>query len=815
MSQEQKTPDRRVINWPDAKAPDFGKWDTYPAAEVKKIVLGPSPGTFEAKPLRLDLAQLAEHLPQFTNLTHLYLWQIEGLETLPTLPPGLECLDVRGCKDLASLPELPSTLETLVLDGCIALKDLASLEVGKLHRLEDLSLKGCAAIPEIWVQSALRASPALCSFDASECPQLVRLLIWPANLDRIELNGCGALRALPATWPQKLRRLGLRGAVSLARLPNLPNSIDHVDLASTEGLRELPARWGRPRTLFLHRSGILMPPASEHGRSGRENVAARTRAYFDDVALVGRGEVKRCKLLLLGNGDSGKTCLALRLVPPVCKETGYQDQWRPLQYWLDLIDLACPHHPRVAIVCSHRPAKTDELEARWRSQVTSNHHEHPCFYIDSYSGGGQVAELERWLCEAVGEVVHTQGVVVPSYWEIAQELVASWFPKPQPGVAKPPAPKHKELHPDRFREELEEAIRQGLSADSEQRYAQLAEARRDGKFNLTPDRIHWTLDFLTHSGWVYWDRELFQQRVIIGQQWALDGIYTALDRRKNSSIYRELYEAGGQFTRKNLDDWVWNGTYTEAEQRLLISFMKAVGVCFELVTERDSWWREPVFKSFEHLPQVEKLHLQRRFDLNLDPVCRSVGCAHLHKGHWQTMLKELGEYYGTDADYAADGFYVENKEQQVVCLLARFNKENLGGEILVQVAGPEGAERADALVTWVQQFLPEAEEVAPKPGAEGTPGSPPARASGRSRCSSLTRGMRRRRTYPPTMRLPSTPWMRRSRGNQWKCIAIRNRWPAGTASSVSCSESKTQTRSWFSTATSTGPRPSACTSSGA
>ncbi len=60
---------------------------------------------------------------------------------------------------------------------------------------------------------------------------------------------------------------------------------------------------------------MLEPPTSEHGAEPHINVAAETRDYQDEVDLVGKGTVKRCKLLLLGNGKSGKTILALNLNP--------------------------------------------------------------------------------------------------------------------------------------------------------------------------------------------------------------------------------------------------------------------------------------------------------------------------------------------------------------------------------------------------------------------------------------------------------------------------------------------------------------------
>src|SRR5688500_3768097 len=110
----------QVINSPD-QVPNWNAWDK----RVSKIVLGPSPRASgeDGKPLKL--ASLPDDLAErFPKLTHLYLWRIEGLRTLPALPADLECLDVRGCGDLEGLPELPKTLETLDIGECVKLQRL-------------------------------------------------------------------------------------------------------------------------------------------------------------------------------------------------------------------------------------------------------------------------------------------------------------------------------------------------------------------------------------------------------------------------------------------------------------------------------------------------------------------------------------------------------------------------------------------------------------------------------------------------------------------------------------------------------------------
>lgn len=785
MSQPYLCNDDRVIDCPIFNEGEPFRWDAFPPGNaVRKIVLGQLGDDAKKTPLVIP-ALPPDFATRFEKLTHLYLWNCTGFTTLPPLPKDLQCLDVRGCGDLASIANLPEELETLVLENCDQLGGLPAVET-PCGKLDDLSLKGCPLIPAAWVTAMLKAPPNLRRFDASDNPQLVRIPRWPVGLDRIDLNGCTGLEALPKAWPARLRRLGLWGASAVKRLDDLPESLDYLDLAHTESLMVLPEKHGRLRTLFLFGSGVRVPPASEHGGEAGENVAARTAAYLSDVALVGRGEVKRCKLLLLGNGGAGKTCLSLTLTPgrdpaeaqklgsthgvqfwdwdfsadvggtmepvhlhlwdfggqeiyhnthrlfmskgavflvvwhpeqdgkqPTKAECGYQDEWRPLQYWLDFIHLACPQKPRIAIVCSHRAAKTAALERQWQDQVRPEHRAAcRCFYVDSLHRLGELPALREWLEVEVGQVVHTQGVSVPIYWEIAQDMTERWVHRlDDPAFAA----EHNQLHPHRFREGLATAMAEAICNDGSDRLAQLKAVLASGAFSMNEDRLRRTLEFLTRSGWLFWDEKLFEGRVIIGQKWALDGIYAVLDRSTDSRIYRALASRDGRFTRSELGEWIWDANYAAAEQELLLSFMVKCGLCFKLRRGSEAWREEDVYVSFEHLPTAKELRLQRTFDdrlTNLNLIQRTIAVPLMHRQHWQAFLTDAGSHYGKDANYALDGFYLENAEGEKVLVLSHFAPGGLGGEVEIQIGGRESEERLRTVESQVGRFLPGSEESA-------------------------------------------------------------------------------------------------------
>lgn len=285
---------------------------------VRKIVIGVPPKRGEdAKLVTLDptvACELKNHLP---GLTHLHLWQILGLKEISECLAGLELLDLRGCPDLVSLPTLSGSLESLVLEDCPSLTVL-NLPSGGFPLLRDLSVKGCVRLKESAIQGLLAAAPRVERFDSSSCPNLTRVDAWPNGLTRIDLNNCIQLNSLPP-WPSGIRRAGLRQASTLQEVPDFPTpppggkqGIDYLDLAGTRALRQLPDGIDRVRTLFLHGSGVELPPTL-FGENDQANVAQTVLAYLSEAGL-GTVVDHEVKVILLGNGRCGKSSLVRRLV---------------------------------------------------------------------------------------------------------------------------------------------------------------------------------------------------------------------------------------------------------------------------------------------------------------------------------------------------------------------------------------------------------------------------------------------------------------------------------------------------------------------
>jgi internalin A len=89
--------------------------------------------------------------------------------------------------------------------------------------------------------------------------------------------------------------------------------------------------------------------------------------------------------------------------------------------------------------------------------------------------------------------------------------------------------------------------------------------------------VAYFLEYLHDCGLVFYRPGMFDDQIILDQAWALQAIYTVLDR---SGPYKALYSLKGRFSRSILAGSVWQN-YTEEEQNLFLSMMQSCGVCFE------------------------------------------------------------------------------------------------------------------------------------------------------------------------------------------------------------------------------------------
>ena len=790
--------EKTVINiWPDN--PEWQRLE-HADPKVTRIVIE----QLEKSETKLQLPFLPDFHREFVSLKQLHLWNVEltNSSELPKFSSALWELDIQGVPTLESISNLPSDIEVVVIKDCPELNQLPSL-ADQYPKLRELLIVNSPSVPAEWINRLIERAPNLTRIDLSNCSQIEQITTHlPKNLDRLDLNGCTGLTGI-GVLPTSLRRLGLRGAVNLSELPESFENfwrLDYLDLAMTQCLRKIPMlptseqdETSEPqqtmRTLFLFGSGIMVPPASEHGASPDANVAKQTLEYFEELDLVGPGEVKRCKLLFLGNGTAGKTFLATRLHSVFQNESfstsryahyrngsthgiqfldcpefeakgryapkpvhlhlwdfggqeiyhnthrifvsrgsvfvvvwnpeqdgsqpeskdGYQDLWQWPRYWLDYIHAESPYNqPLIAIVCADRGKWRDDASgqeankalklqlkqqlfqgigdeyARWIEQNNA------FFVVDSERGVGELEELHTWISAQVAEVVDSQGTTVPLYWQFAQEMIEPWlqeFYRPDRTLTQSSQGGNSRMDFGTFLAKFSQAISEQLATQPPRPDCRkLRKVWNNGDFLHDQRegrtwRIERTLRFLTHSGWLYWSPELADSRIIVDQVWALEWVYSALERRTGRTVYNHLVQQQGRFTFSDLKKWCWNSSQAseidDSDQRLIMSFMKSVGVCFPISRS----WRsqsndETVYISPHHLPKSDDLC--NAFDAsNLGQTELVVKSSQLHRGHWFRIMGKLCQEFGEEGTYTRDACLIRGS--------SRWDNKDSDWSILIRV----------------------------------------------------------------------------------------------------------------------------------
>jgi internalin A len=170
------------------------------------------------------------------------------------------------------------------------------------------------------------------------------------------------------------------------------------------------------------------------------------------------------------------------------------------------------------------------------------------------------------------------------------------------------------------------------------------------------------LDFLHHNGVVFFRPGLFNDRIILDQNWALEAIYAVFDRKKILPLLRGY----GRFSRKDLEALIWSD-YAPEEQNAFLGMMQSCGICFKV---REISYGEWEYIAPELLPTWSDAQEQLLGRLRDDPPHAEATAryAFLHEGVLRGYLSKLGEHTKDAAIYWKYGcwFYEQTTRSQVL-----------------------------------------------------------------------------------------------------------------------------------------------------
>ena len=224
----------------------------------------------------------------------------------------------------------------------------------------------------------------------------------------------------------------------------------------------------------------------------------------------------------------------------------------------------------------------------------------------------------------------------------------------------------------------------------------------DGTPKVPESAMDTLLQLLHHTGVVFYQQGLFNNRILLDQSWCLAAIYAVFHRDKTLKCIRENR---GLFRAEELGLWLWNDQgHSPADQQLFIEMMENCGVCFpltgsgertrylvpELLPEADDQYIKDAIQSHWQLQQGEPI--ARDFTVNL-----------LHNTLFNRIMAAIGRRANEGAVYWKNGVLAYATEHKGWLLFERTVEQEWHGKLSLKARGPNARALLNHVVAWIEQ----------------------------------------------------------------------------------------------------------------
>jgi internalin A len=668
----------------------------------------------------LALDELPASLGELLQLKRLYLGKVGLMEEGESWDWDL----TRRSPELTDLSPLSSLhgLQSLNLSSCAGVTDLSPL--AGLQGIQSLNLwqTGVADLaPLAGLQGIQSLSLSFCAGVTDLAPLAGLQGIQSLNLRQTSVTDLAPLAGLQGIQSLNLRQTGVTDLAPLAGLQGIQSlKLQYcqgvTDLSPLAGLQEL-------LSLYLYGCGSPVPPdllrvfvehphltelvadkaagvprevlSHKHG----DNCLPRLRTYFAEIDLASEAE-NEVKVVLLGNGRVGKTqlCRRFRGEPfdesvesthgvqiwrePLRIRTEDQDQvvqvnwwdfggqdiyhgthalflrsravflvlWapefenrdeyeengiplrnQPLAYWLDFVRTLAGEDSPVIVVQSQCDRFADQCRTPPRPDGLG------FFQCGAYSARTGLGRdpLEAQLREAIRCLLDRNGALAIGRGraEVRRRLYG-WRSEDQEST--PDQREHRTLTREEFRA-LCDAVGGIVSWEH-------------------------ALDYLHHTGVVFYRPDLFDNCIILDQTWALDAVYTVFHRGRTAPWLRD----SGRFTREDLASLAWQEHPVE-EQKLFLRLMTSCGVCFPCGKTSQG---EERYIAPDLLPSFEAVR-DRLYAWKEEPAMPTLRLEYrfFHPATIRGLMSRIGRQAEDLAEYWKYGFWLKDGKRDTQILV--------------------------------------------------------------------------------------------------------------------------------------------------
>ena len=694
----------------------------------------------------------AKVLAGLTNLTTLHLNNnriradgakaLASLTNLTTLNLSRNGIGAEGAKALANLTNL-TTLNLVDNDiGAVGAKALANLTNLTTLYLEfnGTGDEGGKALAGLTNLTTLHLGfNGTGDEGVKALANLTNLTTLDLSSNKIGAEGAKALANLTNLTTLNLSRngIGAEGAKALANLTNLTTLyLSYYYLNETcEELWMLPLL----EKLVLYKSNIKGIPEEILSKEGDENCLPALRAHLKSLQS-GAETIRDVKLMVLGNGLIGKTQICRRL-----SNKGFDERVEST-HGIDVsnIDLKSQHNKEEisfhiwdfggqdiylgthSLFLSNRAI----FQLVWIPQAEENkYHEYngqkfrnfPLSYWVNYAKqfGGEDSPvlIVQTQCDTPDCIEQIPPLNNTSLKTFSSAKILQYSAKTNEGragleeallsAAQHINKQHGEIQigkgwarvKSRLEEMLEEdrnrpALERKHRTLSQAEFQTICEEEGEG------ERSQYLLNYLKEVGTVYYQKENFNDQIILDQEWALNAIYTIFNRDK---AYKNLQRQGGKFTQSDLGDWIWNIIgHSEKEQDLFLKMMLSCGMCFVHKTAVESKDIEAEYVAPELLPEILP-ERQMYWDEEMQTKSKPYDYKLLSPALMRNILSHIGSEAGMQAYYWRDGLLVYEANTGSRALIEQQVGDNWEGQLTIKTQKGRAEELLQSMVHIVQE----------------------------------------------------------------------------------------------------------------
>ncbi len=590
----------------------------------------------------LDLAY-CEKLTDLTPISKLVALQslnLFGCKLLTGLMPienlaGLQYLSLHRCENLSNISPIGRliSLKTIDLSHCQKISDLSPL--AELRHLESLDISAISATNHLRPEYLLHQHPQL------ECLVVDRLYATPSEI----LSGEYFDDCLPRlrNWWQDLQQgeaesheiklfiLG-NGRVGKTQLfRRLRGDAFVADQPSTHGIQ-----LGR-FALSAHDDG--RPVFLNVWDFGGQDIYLGTHALFLQSRAI---------FVLAWHPEHESD------TPYTEPLSGLPMRHRPLRYWLDYIHSLAGRDAPLLVVQTRCERESD---ARAPALIDTERFDWLKTAVSCASRDDGVDEVRGLLKRAARYRLEQQA---------PPRLPASWL---------------------RVRDRLT-SVRDTHRAIDRDTFESLCV---DTQGSAVPSAL---LHYLHQSGDVFYREGLFQDAIVLDQQWALDAIYSVFQRE---GLLPLLHRQRGMFAPALLGFAGWDGRYTPAEQELLRSMMESCHLIFPVHRWNDD---DALYAMPDALPlraqaaeQLAALWPSATID-----AAATLHYGFLHDGILRRFLCEIGYLAGPHALYWRYGVCFHDAKTGSRARIDATLDDDGPGTIAIDVCGPRAGELCGKIV---------------------------------------------------------------------------------------------------------------------